>query len=300
MNGQDTIRRLENLRNHRRIRKGMFVLPSLFTAGNIAAGYFAITEVMKCMSSREFYHLDYAAMAIGFAVFFDGLDGRIARATNTTSAFGKELDSLADCIAFGVAPALLAYAWGFHFLSAPIDVLGEGQIEIIEKLQQIGGICTFLFLVAGACRLARFNITINPQPSNPGRPDRKYFVGMAIPAGAGLLAAVIHLFRGQPITNWYWAIVWGVLIFSTGYLMVSTWRYPSFKDLNFMKQRNFRNIILLAAIITGIWLFSGPVLFGMASFYALSGIYMRIQYWLRRPSANPDKKQSSTDILPQA
>jgi CDP-diacylglycerol--serine O-phosphatidyltransferase len=297
MNSLDAIRRLEKLRDDRRVRKGMFVLPSLFTAGNIAAGYFAITEVMKCMASKEFYHLDYAAMAIGFAVFFDGLDGRIARATNTTSAFGKELDSLADCIAFGVAPALLAYAWGFHFLVASIDVMGDGQLEIIEKLQQVGGISTFLFLVAGACRLARFNITVNPQPSNPGRPDRKYFVGMAIPAGAGLLAAVIHLFHGIPITNWYWSVIWGILIFCTGYLMVCTWRYPSFKDLNVMRQRNFRGVILLTAIITGIYVASGPVLFALASVYTLSGIVMRIQYWLRRPSAKPDKKQSSTDVL---
>ena len=299
MNGPDAIRRLEKLRHDRRIRKGMFVLPSLFTAGNIAAGYFAITEVLRCTDQSQFIHLDYAAMAIGFAVFFDGLDGRIARATNTTSSFGKELDSLADCITFGVAPALLAYAWGFHYLIAPLTVGGDAQLEIIDKLKQTGAIFTFLFLVAGACRLARFNITVNPQPSNPGRPDRKYFVGMAIPAGAGLLAAIVHLFKGEPIVNWYWAVAWGILIFCTGYLMVSTWRYPSFKELNFMQQRNFRGVILLTAIITLIWLFSGPFLFVLATGYALSGIVMRIQYWIRRPSANPEKKQSSADVSSQ-
>src|SRR5580693_5828150 len=96
-------------------RRGMFVLPSLFTAGNIAAGYYAITQSLQG-SRLEPRHFDYAALAILFAIPFDALDGRIARMTNTTSEFGKELDSLADAITFGVAPSLLAFSWGFHFL----------------------------------------------------------------------------------------------------------------------------------------------------------------------------------------
>ena len=149
----------------RRLSKGMYVLPSLFTTANVALGYYAILEVLHA-TTTEFWHLDNAAKAIGFAVLFDGLDGRIARMTGTTSDFGRELDSLADVITFGVAPAMLAWTWGFHLM--PPVVLTQGQWHI--KLAQLGAIASFLFLIAGASRLARFNITSNPQPSNPGRP----------------------------------------------------------------------------------------------------------------------------------
>src|SRR5208283_5032370 len=101
---------------HPRLRRGMFLLPSFFTAGNIAAGYFSITQTIDAISGDTQHHLDWAAIAILFAIPFDALDGRIARMTNTASDFGRELDSLADIIAFGMAPSLLALVWGFHFL----------------------------------------------------------------------------------------------------------------------------------------------------------------------------------------
>ncbi len=119
----------------------------------------------------------------GFAVLFDGLDGRIARMTNTTSDFGKELDSLADVITFGVAPSLLAYIWGFRML----PLLARPHLR--DQIAHVGVFVCFIFLICGASRLARFNISINPQPRNPGRPGRKYFVGMPIPAGAGVIAS---------------------------------------------------------------------------------------------------------------
>ena len=158
-------------------RRGMFVLPSLFTAGNIAAGYYAITQSLQG-SRLEPRHFDYAALAILFAIPFDALDGRIARMTNTTSDFGKELDSLADVITFGVAPSILAYSWGFRTLPMTIDP------SIRRFLVEFGAFVCFVFLLCGASRLARFNISHDPQPKNPGRPDRKYFVGMPIPAAA--------------------------------------------------------------------------------------------------------------------
>src|ERR1700754_4998364 len=125
----------------------MFVLPSLFTAGNIAAGYYAITQSLQG-SRMEPRHFDYAALAILFAIPFDALDGRIARMTNTTSEFGKELDSLADVITFGVAPSILAFTWGFRMLP-PV-----GDIEFRQKLIQFGAFICFLFLLCGASRLA--------------------------------------------------------------------------------------------------------------------------------------------------
>src|SRR6476660_526471 len=150
-------RRLED-RPPKKLRKGMYILPSLFTTANIAAGYYAILQVTHG-NFTDFWHFDNAAKAIGFAVLFDGLDGRIARMTKTSSDFGRELDSLADVITFGVAPAMLAWSWGFRQL----DLTGMG---ILSRLGQFGAIASFFFLMAGASRLARFNITSNPEPSN--------------------------------------------------------------------------------------------------------------------------------------
>jgi CDP-diacylglycerol--serine O-phosphatidyltransferase len=266
----------------RRFSKGMYILPSLFTTANMAAGFYAILEVVHA-TAVEHWHLDNAAKAIGFAVLFDGLDGRIARMTGTSSDFGRELDSLADVVTFGVAPAMLAWTWGF-FLMPPV-LLSEGQWHI--KLTQLGAIASFLFLTAGASRLARFNITNNPQPSNPGRPGKKYFVGMPIPAGAGVIAAVVHFAAGDPLESWYTALTWFAMVMTVGYLMVSTWRFYSFKDIDFRSQHPFRVILFLAALFASIWFFSRPVLFGVALLYMLSGVFWRLQWIFRRRSGPP-------------
>ena len=264
----------------RRMRKGMYILPSLFTTGNMAAGFYAILEVLHANAST-FWHLDNAAKAIGFAVLFDGLDGRVARMTGTSSDFGKEFDSLADVITFGVAPAMLAWTWGFHLMS-PV-ALTDWNI----KLTQLGAIASFLFLMAGASRLARFNITSNPQPSNPGRPGKKYFVGMPIPAGAGVIAAVVHFQAGLPLDSWYTAITWLAMVAAVGYLMVSTWRFYSFKDIDFGSRRPFRLIILFGALFAGIWFFSRPMLFAVALLYTFSGVFWRLQWIFRRRNQPP-------------
>jgi CDP-diacylglycerol---serine O-phosphatidyltransferase len=264
----------------RRMRKGMYILPSLFTTGNMAAGFYAILEVVHATAQAS-WHLDNAAKAIGFAVLFDGLDGRVARMTGTSSDFGKEFDSLADVITFGVAPAMLAWTWGFHLM--PPVALTEWNI----KLTQLGAIASFLFLMAGASRLARFNITVNPQPSNPGRPGKKYFVGMPIPAGAGVIAAVVHFQKGFPLESWYTAITWLAMVAAVGYLMVSTWRFYSFKDIDFRSRHPFRLILLLGALFAGIWYFSQPVLFAVALLYMFSGVFWRLQWIFRRRSQPP-------------
>jgi CDP-diacylglycerol--serine O-phosphatidyltransferase len=141
-----------------RLRRGMFMLPSLFTVGNIAAGFFSITQTMMALTGAgdAHTHLDWAAIAVIFAIPFDALDGRIARMTNTCSDFGKELDSLADAITFGVAPSLLALIWGFHFLS---DTMNP---QLHEHLLYAGAFICFLFLIGGVSRLARFNISHDP------------------------------------------------------------------------------------------------------------------------------------------
>src|SRR5437588_4367043 len=280
------LRRIEDIRRSKRVRKGMFILPSLFTSANIAAGYYAIAQTVAAVGDGQSWHFDFAARAIGFAILFDGLDGRIARMTHTTSEFGKQLDSLADAITFGVAPALLAYEWGFRFADAPF-----GNAEWHSKLTQLGAIITFLFLTAGVSRLARFNIQHDPKPSNPGRPGRKYFVGMPIPAGAGVVVAVVHLSGGDAIETWWLSAIWLALIFAVGYLMVSTWRFYTFKDLDMRRQHPFAAFLLVAGIVAAVWMFSGPVLFLIAMTYMLSGVLMRLAYYVRRPSAQPATPQ---------
>jgi len=226
-------------RKRKRPSRGMFVLPSLFTAGNIAAGYYAITQSIQGSQADPRY-FDRAALAIGAAVLFDGLDGLVARMTNTASDFGRELDSLADVITFGLAPSLLAYIWGFRTLpAAAFSTMRENVVH--------AGVCAcFLFLICGASRLARFNISVNPQPRNPGKPGRKYFVGMPIPAGAGVVCAVVHCFRGAPIDNPWISVVWLALILFTGFLMVSSWRFWSGKELNVSERQPVRGVLLIA------------------------------------------------------
>ncbi len=260
-----------------RPRRGMYLLPSLFTAGNIAAGYFSITQTIEAMGGNAQMHLDWAAIAILFAIPFDALDGRIARMTNTTSEFGKELDSLADVIAFGVAPSLLAFVWGFHFLPQTLNA------QLYHHLLQAGVFLSFVFLLCGASRLARFNISHDPQPRNPGRPGRKYFVGMPIPAAAGFLAATVHLCYGIPVATWWISLIWLFLVGLSGFLMVSTWRFWSGKEINFSRSHPFQLLVLVAIVAYILIRFSQVALFTLALLYMFSGIWARAAYsWSRR------------------
>src|ERR1700722_13168886 len=275
-----TRRRRESDRPTGRMRKGMYILPSLFTTANIAAGFYAILQTVHG-ATGEAWHMDFAAKAIGFAVLFDGLDGRIARMTHTASDFGRELDSLADVITFGVAPALLAWMWGFHLLPDSISP------DLRLRIKDLGSIASFAFLIAGASRLARFNIAKNPQPSNPGRPGKKYFVGMPIPAGAGVIAAVVHFSKGEPLSSWVTAVTWLLMVIVIGYLMVSTWRFYSFKDIDFRSRHPFRLVVLFGVIGASIWFFSHQVLFTIAILYMASGVLWRLQWIFRRKTSPP-------------
>ena len=279
-------------RPRRRQSKGMYILPSLFTIAGMAAGFYAILEVLHA-TATEYWHLDNAAKAIGFAFLFDGLDGRIARMTGTESNFGKELDSLSDVIAFGVAPAMLAWKWGFQLMPPVLFTQGPWHV----KLTQLGAIACFIFLMTGASRLARFNITSNPQPSNPGRPGKKYFVGLPIPCGAAVIAAIVHFKAGDPIEQWYLALTWAMMVITVGYLMVSTWRFYSFKDVDLRARRPFRLVVIMGVLIAAVWFFSRPVLFFLALFYMISGVFWRLQWMFRRrpgPPPPPYKEASET------
>ncbi len=260
----------------RRPSRGMYVLPSVFTAGNIAAGFYAITESIRG-AGGDVSAFNRAALAIGFAILFDGVDGRVARMTRTTSDFGKELDSLADVVTFGVAPAVLAWIWGFRMLD-------PNYMPMVHKeVVPLGIVACFAFLICGACRLARFNISINPQPRNPGRPGRKYFVGMPIPAGAGVIASVIHLYDGSPIHDPRISVVWLLLIAGTGFLMVSSWRFWSGKEIESSGRKPFQFFVLMGLAIAVIWRFSEYALISISLGYLVSGVLARLAYgWGRK------------------
>ena len=256
----------------------------MFTAGNLFLGFLAILKSFEgalLAAAGNFGpnpHWEVAAKVIGVSVFLDGLDGRIARLTNTTSDFGRELDSLADVISFGIAPAVLAYVWGFFFLEAATPP------ELRKHLLHAGYFVAFSFLLCGASRLARFNITANPVPRNPGRPDRKYFVGLPIPASAGMVAAVVYAFDAEPLRWWPAVAAWLVLVALLSFLMVSTWRYRSFKDFSLVRPRSPISVVLLGMMIYLIWNYSQPVLLGLAVVYVASGIVVRLGGILRRKS----------------
>jgi CDP-diacylglycerol--serine O-phosphatidyltransferase len=275
----------------RRPRRAAYALPTLFTAGNLLLGFLAIMETFR--GSMDFTlqvadawkHFELAAIYIGISVFVDGLDGRIARMTNTVSDFGRELDSLADVISFGIAPGVLAFAWGVQFVDWSIV---DPAMRV--QLQRGTYFITFLFLLCGASRLARFNISENPIPKNPGRPDRKYFVGLPIPAAAGMVAAVVYALDSQPLRVWYFAVAWMALIGLLAFLMVCTWRYRSFKDFNLLSPRSFKSVITLGSFIYLLFNFSQPALLALGTTYVASGILVRIGGLMRRKSATPAQR----------
>jgi len=262
----------------RRPRRAAYALPTLFTAGNIFLGFLAILRAIEGAllgasgqlgSNPDF---EVAAKAIGIAVVLDGLDGRIARLTNTVSDFGREMDSLADVITFGIAPAVLAYCWGVQFVS-PGGLLPD---------HRAGYFIAFLFLLCGAARLARFNVQTNPVPKNPGRADRKYFVGLPIPAAAAMVAAVVYASDSVPLEWWIFSACWLALLALLSFLMVSTWRYPSFKEISLTGPRSPLTVILFGALIYLIWNYSQPVLLALSTLYVSTGIFIRAGGIIRR------------------
>lgn len=263
-------------------RRGAYLVPSLFTMANIFCGYFAITEAFKAgqlfLVSPETAaaHFDVAAKAIGFAVLFDGLDGRIARLMGTTSAFGKELDSMADTITFGIAPAFLALAWGVR------AVLPAPETAPITHLAAAGWLISFLFVICSAARLARFNIQSSPLDSHPERFEHKHFVGLPTPAAAGLVAAIVHANSGTPVAEWLWVPFWLLVLLGTSLLMVSTWRYPSFKEFDLRRKQKFVVVIAVGAVVGLIWFYSQVVLLLIATGYLLSGVIAKLAHVLRR------------------
>ena len=274
----------------RGVKKGLYLIPSIFTAANIGMGFYAVMAAARGFQFvgtgvsqdllRASAYLDNAAMAIGWAVLFDMLDGRIARMTKTTTEIGVQLDSIADVVTFGLAPAVLAYVWGYG------ATLGEGS-----DLHRLAWFLSFMYLMCGAFRLARFNVqSSRPRILAEGtiKVDKKSFVGLPIPVAGGLIAAIIH-FSPLPLVSYgadrgrLYSVLLMLLVGFLSVLMVSTLRFSSFKTVG-TRRRSMRTIMLVVAVGMLIFLYSRYVLLGIVSLYILHGLLSRVVGLFRKRS----------------
>jgi CDP-diacylglycerol--serine O-phosphatidyltransferase len=253
------LRRSQDRRH--RVRRGVALLPSLFTMGNMFCGYACIVYSLR----GDF---ETAAPFIGFSIVLDMLDGRIARLTGTASDFGVELDSLADAISFGVAPAIMSYAWGLH------------------PLGRLGMFSGFLFVSAAALRLARFNI----QSATGG--DKRYFVGMPSPAAAAIPASTVYLLS-DGITDYRAALPVLAMVLVPALLMVSTIRFRSFKTIDLQMRRPYSVLFLIALAIMAIATHPRYVLVATAYAYLASAFLGLAVSRLRRGQARAGQSTRS-------
>lgn len=219
-------------------RKGIYLLPNALTTASLFSGFYAIVSAANGV-------FDNAAIAIFVSMILDGLDGRVARMTNTQSKFGEEYDSLADMVAFGVAPGLVAFFWS------------------LNSLGKVGWAVTFIYVAGAALRLARFNTQI-------GSVDKKYFVGLPSPAAAACVAGLVWCFHLFEPATWLTGLTL-VVVGGTGVLMVSNILYRSFKDLDMRGRVPFAAILLVVLIFVVVTLDPATVLFIGFLIYGLSG-----------------------------
>jgi CDP-diacylglycerol--serine O-phosphatidyltransferase len=281
----------EQKTEHKGFRKGLYLLPSAFTAANIAMGFLAVIwslrgfQIVANSPERAAGYFNYAAVAIGLAILFDTLDGRVARMTKTTTEIGVQLDSFADVLTFGIAPIVLAYCWG-------IGAVFNEQSQI----HGLGVFVLFMYVMCGAFRLARFNLqALRPRVLKEGTAhvDKKNFVGLPIPPAAGLLASIIH-FNPTPLNSYgeagrYYTILIMLLMGILGLLMISTLRYSSFKSAGTRKSSIYL-IIGLAAFGMGVWLYSEYVLLILSLTYVSHGVIWYL-ISLLRPSKHLETTQ---------
>ena len=220
-------------------RRGIYLLPNLFTTGCLFGGFYAITAAMKG-------HFDLAAIAIFAAMIMDGLDGRVARLTHTQTAFGAEYDSLSDMVSFGVAPALVMYLWS------------------LSGLAKLGWFAAFVYAAAAALRLARFNTQI-------GVEDKRYFQGLPSPAAAAIVTGFIWMGETYGLQGEAMRYVATLITAAAGLLMVSNFRYYSFKEIDIRRRVPF--VVIIAVVLALALVSTNPqlMLFAIFSGYAVSG-----------------------------
>lgn len=276
----------------RGLRKGLYLLPSAFTAANIGMGFYSVMSSLRGFQllggaapdiAAATAHFDNAAIAIGWALLFDMVDGRIARLTKTTTEIGIQLDSIADVVTFGIAPAILAYVWGYGVS------LTEGS-----DLHRLAWFLSFLYLMCGAFRLARFNVQASrPRILAEGtvKTDKKSFVGLPIPVAGGLIAALVHfspaplIYFGPERARIYSGLLM-LLVLLLSLMMVSTLRFSSFKTVG-TSARSMRTVILVLAVGMLIFLYSQYVLLAIVIMYIVHGLVSRVAgvFWRRSDSS---------------
>ncbi|GHB18604.1 CDP-diacylglycerol--serine O-phosphatidyltransferase [Shewanella indica] len=225
--------------------RGIYLLPNLMTTAGLFSGFYAVIASMNG-------HFEASAIAVFVAMLFDGLDGRLARLTNTQSAFGAEYDSMADMVSFGMAPALIAYNWG------------------LSELGKIGWLAAFIYCAGAALRLARFNTQV-------GVADKRFFQGLASPAAAALIAGSVWLGQGYGVSGHDIGILVALVTAVAGLLMVSNFRYHSFKEVDWRGKVNFLVILLVVAVFVVISVEPALILCLLFYLYALSGPVVTIR-----------------------
>ncbi|MGC9385987.1 MAG: CDP-diacylglycerol--serine O-phosphatidyltransferase [Hydrogenovibrio sp.] len=247
--------------------KGIYLLPNLMTTSALFAGFYAVIAGMN----GEY---ELGAIAIFVAMIFDGLDGRVARMTNSCSAFGAEYDSLADMVSFGLAPALLLYQWMLH------------------DFGKLGWLIAFIFTVGAALRLARFNTQV-------GIADKRYFQGLPSPAAAALLAGFVWMVESNQIRTGFEAYLALFLTLLVGLMMVSNIRFSSFKELNLRDKVPFVTLLVVVLIFVVITLKPAMMLFGIFLAYTLSGPVLTLrQLQVKRASRRRAKAHGKAESVP--
>ncbi len=225
--------------------RGIYLLPNLLTTAGLFSGFYAVVASMNG-------HFEKAAVAIFIAMIFDGLDGRVARMTNTQSEFGAEYDSMADMVSFGIAPGLVAYNWA------------------LSGMGKLGWLAAFIFVAAAALRLARFNTQV-------GVADKRFFQGLASPAAAGVIAALVWTGTEYQIDGHDFGFIVAVITITSGLLMVSNFRYNSFKDVDWKGKVNFVAVLLIVLVFVVVAASPAELLLAIFTLYACSGPFTTIR-----------------------
>lgn len=219
--------------------RGIYLLPNLLTTAGLFSGFYAVVSSMNG-------HFISAAVAIFIAMIFDGLDGRVARMTNTQSEFGAEYDSMADMVSFGIAPGLVAYNWA------------------LSGMGKFGWLAAFVFVAAAALRLARFNTQV-------GIADKRYFQGLASPAAAGVIASIVWVGAEYNINGQDYGVLAGIVTIISGLLMVTNFKYNSFKEVDWKGKVNFIVVLLIVLVFVVVAASPAELLAAIFILYAFSG-----------------------------
>ncbi|RKZ39027.1 MAG: CDP-diacylglycerol--serine O-phosphatidyltransferase [Gammaproteobacteria bacterium] len=241
-------------------RRGIYLLPNLFTTAALFSGFYAIVAAING-------RFEAAAIAIFVGMILDGLDGRVARLTNTQSAFGAEYDSLSDLVCFGLAPSLLVYEWSLSSLADLSNLLGK-----------LGWLAAFIYTAATALRLARFNTQV-------GKVDKAYFQGLASPSAAAVMASFVWLCTDYKIEGSVLALPAWIITVLMGFLMVSTFRYHSFKNFDLKGQVPFFTVLIMVMLFVLVSIDPPPILFLGFLVYAISGPVLTLVELRKRRAA---------------